>query len=90
MILKITRSILPLGLLFLMSAVSFADAPNGSEPGAPSMPSIKSCKTAKDCKGMVPHHCVACTNGKEGGCAHWSCVQSKCEIKTCDMESEKH
>ena len=49
-----------------------------------------SCDEAKDCKGPLPHFCVACKNGKAGGCAHWACEDHKCLTKTCDIEPTFH
>lgn len=41
-----------------------------------------SCNKASQCRGLLPHFCKVCSNGKSA-CAHWACVQHKCEIQSC-------
>lgn len=48
-----------------------------------------SCQQALDCKGLLPHYCVICQDGTEGGCAHWSCEENQCIIRTCDTPTER-
>jgi hypothetical protein len=40
------------------------------------------CHAASDCKGMLPHLCKTCDDGKEH-CAHWSCASGRCETEVC-------
>jgi hypothetical protein len=49
----------------------------------------KACQATKDCKGRLPKMCVNCTNGNTGGCAHWSCEENVCKVKTCDIPKKK-
>ncbi|MHB1843413.1 MAG: hypothetical protein ACYCWW_01085 [Deltaproteobacteria bacterium] len=41
------------------------------------------CQTAAECRGALPHYCDVCGDGGSS-CAHWSCVQGRCQIATCD------
>lgn len=44
----------------------------------------QSCEVARDCKGALPRVCKPCPPGQAGACAHWACIQHRCEIRTCD------
>ena len=56
-------------------------------PSSPSSPSSgpAACSTATDCaaRGPVPTLCEVCTDGLSD-CAHYACVEGKCEILICD------
>jgi hypothetical protein len=40
------------------------------------------CIVAADCHGALPDLCEVCPSGGDG-CAHWKCVDFKCEIAFC-------
>jgi hypothetical protein len=46
---------------------------------------VKACITAANCRGALPDLCRVCPNGGDG-CAHWECVDFKCEIGFCSAE----
>src|SRR5579871_2620685 len=46
------------------------------------------CKTAADCKGMLPHICKVCSDGKEA-CAHFVCTQGQCKTEVCGPPPSK-
>jgi hypothetical protein len=57
---------------------STTPAGSGSGGGA----STPQCTKASDCRGMLPHLCQKCANGKSD-CAHWSCNKGTCEQEIC-------
>jgi hypothetical protein len=73
------------------NASSPAPQPSASAPVIFNHPrgAAQACKTAKNCKGILPRICLACTNGMKGNCAHWSCEQNICKMKTCDIPVKK-
>jgi hypothetical protein len=44
--------------------------------------SSNQCTADTDCSGFLPQYCRMCGDGSES-CAHWSCVESTCQIVTC-------
>jgi hypothetical protein len=52
-------------------------------PAAPASAPAPQCTQASECKGMLPHMCRVCPDGKER-CAHWACTEGRCQTVTCD------
>jgi hypothetical protein len=63
------------------NAGSGSGSGSGSGTGSGSA-STPQCTKATDCRGMLPHLCQKCSNGKSD-CAHWSCNKGTCEQEIC-------
>ncbi len=46
-------------------------------------PAANGCAADSDCTGLLPQFCRTCSDGSDG-CAHWSCLESSCQIATCN------
>jgi hypothetical protein len=55
----------------------------GSGGGGPPKPQ---CTKATDCRGMLPHLCQKCPDGRQD-CAHWACNKGTCEQEICPLTS---
>jgi hypothetical protein len=64
-----------LAAIVVLTALAGAGAPARAGEGDP-------CTKASQCRGFLPHFCKVCSNGRSA-CAHWACVQHKCEIQSC-------
>ena len=53
------------------------------QPAASARKHRHECTVASDCRGMLPKSCRVCDDGKSQ-CAHFVCVEGRCETRICD------